>query len=47
MTFSESHVGYCQEKSRKQTNMLLDFIKDHYLADGCKNFFDLMLMCSD
>lgn len=27
--------------------MLVDFIKKYYLADGCKNFFELMFICGD
>ena len=26
---------------------MLDFIKNYYLSDGCKNFFELMFVCGD
>jgi hypothetical protein len=45
MVFTESHVTYTT--TTKPTTLLLDFIRKFYLADGCKNFFDLMFLCSD
>lgn len=45
MTFTESYVSYCTTKN--PTTLLVDFIKKHYLADGCKNFFELMFLCGD
>lgn len=45
MTFTESYVNYCS--TSRPTTILVDFIKKHYLEDGCKNFFELMFVCSD
>jgi len=45
LTFTESHVAYCS--TNKPTTLLLDFIKTHYLEDGCKNLFQLMFVCND
>jgi len=45
IVFTESHVSYTT--TTKPTTLLQDFIKQYYLADGCKNFFELMFLCSD
>jgi hypothetical protein len=43
--FAESYINYCS--SRREPHLLLNFIKRHYLEDGCKNLFDLMFACND
>lgn len=44
LVFTESHITYC---GSKPTNMLVDYIKQNYLEDGCKNFFDVCFNCSE
>lgn len=45
LVFTESYVSYTT--TSRPTTMMLDFIKNYYLADGCKNFFELIFNCAD
>jgi len=45
LVYTESHITYCS--TSKPTTLILDFIKKYYLADGCKNLFELLFVCGD
>jgi len=44
MTFSDSYVNFA---SSKEPSILVEFIRQTYLADDCQYFFDVMFNCVD
>lgn len=40
LLFTESHITYCS--LNRQTTILLDFIKTHYLADNLASFWKIL-----
>jgi len=44
VVFSESWISFCTQRG---SNLIVNFIKKHYLQDNCKAFFELMFICGD
>ena len=43
LTFSDSVFTF----ERGDPSVIMEFVKEYYLGDGCQNFFNIMFQCTD